>query len=304
MSLPSIRYRLFSITMLMSFLLLGVKVGDIFRGGQELSNALVNHASAQQDAQKAGVNTAAKPEAQSKQIAPETKSPVDAVEESTKVQTDNKSADNVLSKTEDKKLGGDVVLPGAPAETLKKQEPSKDFSAEEISLFQSLSRRRDEIEEWSKQVELKENMLGATEQRIKDKIVELKDLQMQLDKVLVLYNQHEDAKIRSLVKIYENMKPADAARIFDELDLPIMLEVVDKMSERKAAPILANMNPLKAKELTVELADQRKLQQPMMDAISASQVGSTSDTSPASPADSREAAPAPAPPATPSPSAP
>ena len=128
-------------------------------------------------------------------------------------------------------------------------------------------------------------------------------MQKQLDKVLALYNQQEDAKIRSLVKIYENMKPADAARIFDELDLPIMLEVVDKMSERKAAPILANMNPLKAKELTVELADQRKLQQPMMDAISASQADGASDTSPAPQADSKEAAPAPAP-ESPSPSAP
>ena len=51
----------------------------------------------------------------------------------------------------------------------------------------------------------------------------------------------------------------DAARIFDEVEMPILLLVIDKMSEKKAAPILAEMDPKKAKQITVQLAEQRRV---------------------------------------------
>ena len=74
-----------------------------------------------------------------------------------------------------------------------------------------------------------------------------------------LYDEKEQEKIRSLVKIYENMKPKDAARIFEEIDMDVLLDVVDKMKEKKIAPILAKMNATRAKEITTELAERRKL---------------------------------------------
>src|SRR3546814_17091245 len=66
-----------------------------------------------------------------------------------------------------------------------------------------------------------------------------------------------EAQMQSLVKIYESMKPKDAARIFEELDMEVLLEVVERMKERKTAPILAEMNPERAKTGTPEL-DQRR----------------------------------------------
>jgi flagellar motility protein MotE (MotC chaperone) len=55
------------------------------------------------------------------------------------------------------------------------------------------------------------------------------------------------------------MKPKDAARIFDTLDIDILVAVVSKMSERKIAPILGLMDPERAKTLTIMLAQQKKL---------------------------------------------
>ncbi|WP_419902504.1 magnesium transporter MgtE N-terminal domain-containing protein [Kiloniella sp.] len=55
------------------------------------------------------------------------------------------------------------------------------------------------------------------------------------------------------------MKPKDAARIFEELDMVVLLDVVERMKERKTAPILASMNPKRAKEITLELAQRRDL---------------------------------------------
>jgi flagellar motility protein MotE (MotC chaperone) len=133
------------------------------------------------------------------------------------------------------------------------------FSPVEVDLLQSLSARREELNKWEEDIKLKENLLEATEVRLDRKIEEIQGMQVGLKQLLEEYGKHEEAEIRSLIKIYENMKPKAAAQIFDEMEMPILLLVVDKMSERKAAPILALMTPVKAKNLTVELADQRKM---------------------------------------------
>src|SRR3546814_19626533 len=66
----------------------------------------------------------------------------------------------------------------------------------------------------------------------------------------------------SLVKIYESMKPKDAARIFEHLDMEVLLEVVERMKERKTAPILAELDPERASTVTLELAKLRELHMP------------------------------------------
>ena len=55
------------------------------------------------------------------------------------------------------------------------------------------------------------------------------------------------------------MKPKDAARIFEELDLNVVVDVAELMEERRLAPVLASMDPLKAKTITIEIRTRRKL---------------------------------------------
>ena len=50
------------------------------------------------------------------------------------------------------------------------------------------------------------------------------------------------------------MKPRDAAKIFDELEMPVLLQVVSNMKEIKVAPVIASMNPARARDLSIELA--------------------------------------------------
>ena len=53
--------------------------------------------------------------------------------------------------------------------------------------------------------------------------------------------------------------PKDAARIFDTLDIDILVDVMANMSERKMSPILAAMNPERARTVTIMLAQQKQL---------------------------------------------
>ncbi len=133
------------------------------------------------------------------------------------------------------------------------------FSDIEVDILQSLSKRRTQLDALEEKVRLKEHLLESTEVRLDDKISQIKTLESTVRDLLKSYDKEEEAQIRSLVKIYENMKPKEAARIFDEMGMTILLLVVDRMSERRAAPILAKMSPTKARMLTEELAENRKL---------------------------------------------
>lgn len=133
---------------------------------------------------------------------------------------------------------------------------------EEIELLQALADRRRELEERGDRLAERENLLQAAERRIDEKVAGLQQLQKRIEGLLREHEQQTESQYRSLVKIYENMKPKDAARIFEELDMLVLLPVVERMKERKTAPILAKMNPEKAKAITTELAQRRELPTP------------------------------------------
>ncbi|WP_085904343.1 MotE family protein [Kiloniella majae] len=130
---------------------------------------------------------------------------------------------------------------------------------EEIELLQSLSARREQLETRERDVEQRETLLLAAERRIDEKIAELGKLQNTIEGLIVKHDEQSEKQMVSLVKIYESMKPKDAARIFEELDMIVLLDVVERMKERKTAPILASMNPKRAKAITLELAQRREL---------------------------------------------
>lgn len=129
----------------------------------------------------------------------------------------------------------------------------------EVGILQKLASRREELNRRSRDIDLRENMLLATERRVKVKIEELKKYQAIVEGLLKKHDKEKEAKYRSLVKIYESMKPKDAARIFEQLDMKVLLNVVERMREARTGPILAKMAPVKAKALTTELADRRAL---------------------------------------------
>jgi flagellar motility protein MotE (MotC chaperone) len=60
--------------------------------------------------------------------------------------------------------------------------------------------------------------------------------------------------LTQLVRMYQSMRPKDAARIFEQLELGVQVEVASRMRERAMASILAEMNPKAAGRLTMALA--------------------------------------------------
>jgi flagellar motility protein MotE (MotC chaperone) len=124
----------------------------------------------------------------------------------------------------------------------------------EIELLQSLNARRKEIEKREREFELREKTLAAAESSLVGKIDELKSLKSKVESLLTQHDEEQEGRLRSLVKIYESMKPKNAARILASLDGEILLDVIERMRETKTAPILALLSPDQAQRLTVSLA--------------------------------------------------
>ncbi len=133
------------------------------------------------------------------------------------------------------------------------------FSASEIDVLQSLSQRRDTLDKREKALAEREALLDAAGQEVDHKIAELNKLRNELESLLGKQQQEQSERISSLVKIYEGMKPKEAATIFDTLDMEVLLSVISRMNERKSSPILASMNPEKARLVTIRLAEQKQL---------------------------------------------
>lgn len=129
----------------------------------------------------------------------------------------------------------------------------------EIEILQQLAVRRDNLDARESEMRTREGLLNAAEERIDKKIGELQNLRQTIDSLIKKFDAQQDAKLKSLVKIYENMKPKDAANIFQDLEMDTLLEVAERMKERKLAAIMAKMGAERAREVTVELRRLREL---------------------------------------------
>jgi len=148
----------------------------------------------------------------------------------------------------------------APAEGERQAIDPLSMSPNEVELLQKLAERRASLDKRAAEQSQREVLLEAAEKRIDEKIAKLEALKKDIAALVDKQSAEDDARLKSLVKIYETMKPQDAARIFEQLDMPVLLGVVERMKERNAAPILAALDPAKARAVTLALAERRERQ--------------------------------------------
>ncbi len=132
-------------------------------------------------------------------------------------------------------------------------------SSGQVDVLTSLSKRRAELDARERDVEMRENLIKAAEDRVDSKIADLKQLQTQIQALLQQHDDAQQKQIDSLVKTYSSMKPKDAARIFNNLNDDVLLAVASGMKPDVLGAILAQMQPDAAQKLTVKLADKLKL---------------------------------------------
>lgn len=134
-----------------------------------------------------------------------------------------------------------------------------DYSSVKAEIYQDLAKRRDQLDAKEKEMAVREALLSAAERELDQKLRELNTVRTEIEGLMQKRSEEEEARIASLVKIYEGMKAKDAARIFNTLDLDVLIAVMTRMSERKSAPILAEMDAERARTVTILMAEQKKM---------------------------------------------
>jgi flagellar motility protein MotE (MotC chaperone) len=133
--------------------------------------------------------------------------------------------------------------------------PHPSPSAAERAILERLQERRQELEKRARELDIREGLIADAEKRVESKLMQIKEGREQLAVEAHKKEDAEAARFKGLVTMYESMKPRDAAKIFDRLEVNVLLQVASMMSPRSMSEILALMSPDRAEQLTVELAN-------------------------------------------------
>lgn len=141
-----------------------------------------------------------------------------------------------------------------PEGTVLYPEQGTQMSASERAVLERLQARRQELEARAREMDIRENLLKSAEKRIEGKVEELKGVESRITTATEQKSETDAARFKGLVTMYEGMKPKDAARVFDRLEMGVLFEIASQIAPRKMSDILGLMSPEAAERLTVEMA--------------------------------------------------
>src|SRR6201999_2301383 len=105
------------------------------------------------------------------------------------------------------------------------EENQNPVSASERAILERLQARRQELEARQREIDIRESLLKAAEKRIETKVEEMKALETRASAANDQKAEAENARFKSIVTMYEGMKPKDAAKVFDRLDMGVLIEI-------------------------------------------------------------------------------
>ena len=137
---------------------------------------------------------------------------------------------------------------------VKMDEAQPQVSASERAILERLQSRRQEIEARQREIDIRESLLKSAEKRIEGKVEEMKAVESRISATQAEQKAAEAQRLKGLVTMYEGMKPKDAARVFDRLEMSVLIEIASAIAPRKMSDILGLMSSEAAERLTVEMA--------------------------------------------------
>lgn len=133
--------------------------------------------------------------------------------------------------------------------------PEQARSPSQRAIEERLRERREELQQRSRDLETREKLLEEAERKLDVRAADAAASgSAKTPRDPNVDPSTEGAAVKSLVIMYETMKPKEAARVFDRLPQDVLVPVVRRMNPRKMAEILGAMSPEKAEKLTVALA--------------------------------------------------
>jgi flagellar motility protein MotE (MotC chaperone) len=173
---------------------------------------------------------------------------------------DAKKDDKSKDETKDNKPKEDAPKLTAPQAEVPNanldQLPPQDqpVSPAERAVLERLQSRRQELDARAREMDIRDSLLKAAEKRVESQVQDLKATESRIAAANEQKSEADAARFKGIVTMYENMKPKDAAKVFDRLQMPVLFEIASKIAPRKMSDILGQMSPDVAERLTTEMA--------------------------------------------------
>jgi flagellar motility protein MotE (MotC chaperone) len=129
----------------------------------------------------------------------------------------------------------------------------EDYQAAE-RVFQDMAAERDRIQQEKETLLALRQAVSVQEKVLEQSRSQLEAVISKLDAKQVEYIEEREKSAAKLAKMYEAMKPAQAAPIISALELDIILDIMTRMKERPAAKILSYMDPGLAAQVSTRMS--------------------------------------------------
>jgi flagellar motility protein MotE (MotC chaperone) len=133
-------------------------------------------------------------------------------------------------------------------------DPNQPVSPSERAILERLQSRRQELEARAREIDIRESLLKSAEKRIESRVEELKAVEARISTATEQKTEADAAKFKGIITMYEGMKPKDAAKVFDRLEMSVLFEIASHIAPRKMSDILGLMSTEAAERLTIEMA--------------------------------------------------
>lgn len=129
------------------------------------------------------------------------------------------------------------------------------LSPSEVQVLQALGARREALDSRASQLGTQDALMTAAEQRLDQRLAELHQLESTVNQLLGQLDEAQAQRVANLVDVYQRMRAKDAAAVFDGLDDGVLVQVASRMRQANLAEVMGNMDPTRARRLTVMLAE-------------------------------------------------
>jgi flagellar motility protein MotE (MotC chaperone) len=128
---------------------------------------------------------------------------------------------------------------------------------DESDFLFKLSERKKELDLREEELNKKSAEIAKQKQEIESKLSQLEDYRTKISLLLKERISSDSSKVDTLVQVYSNMKPIQAAQVFEKMDEDLVIEILSRMKKKNAADILNLIKTEKAQVFAEKYAGYR-----------------------------------------------
>ncbi len=131
-------------------------------------------------------------------------------------------------------------------------------STEELDHLSKLREKKKELDAREEEINRLDAELQKQKGDLEARLKDLRETREQISKMLEDRVKNDESKVETLVQMYSNMRPPQAAKVFETLDEDLAIDILGRMKKKSAADIMNLLKPEKAQIFSEKFAGYKR----------------------------------------------